>query len=150
MESMSETDDGFSLTSDRSATHSPGAVRREQSVSINSDLVITDDESELVVSVPPTPTRRRLRPSATETTLNARAMMDDPSLHPLSPQLPSTVDQPLFDSSAVLLSKPSLGELAAFDEEHGVMIMTDTPPPALPQPFEDGPRTPQDETVKRK
>lgn len=145
MESLSETDDGFSLNSHRSVNEAP--VEAQRRGSIGSDFVATDDESDLVVSVPHTPTRRRLRPSVTETTLNARAMMDDPSLLAVSSSTGTSAAQPEFDSSAVLLTKPSIDELTVFDEDQGVMIMANTPPPkerAVTRETQD------DTTVKRR
>jgi hypothetical protein len=146
MESLSETDDGFSLGSNRSANDPVLPTQRDRNGSIGSELVPTDDESDLVVSVPHTPTRRRLRPSATETTLNARAMMDDPSQRITLPQAAVSDEQPLFDSSAILLTKPSLDEMTVFDEDNGVMIMADTPP----NDHAISRSTLQDDTIKRK
>lgn len=146
MESLSETDDGLSLGSNRGANDPLRSVQLDRGGSMESESVPTDDESDLVISVPPTPTRRRLRPSATETTLNARAMMDDPAQRITSPPASAAEEQPLFDSSAVLLTKPSLDEVTVFDEDNGVMIMSDTPPNA----HAISRATSQDDTIKRK
>jgi len=73
-------------------------------------------------------------------------MMDDPAQRITSPPASAAEEQPLFDSSAVLLTKPSLDEVTVFDEDNGVMVMSDTPP----NDHAISRATSQDDTIKRK
>jgi hypothetical protein len=129
MESLSETDDGFSVPSNQEDTTSADHSGRQRSGSVGSSLLATDDEAELMDSVPATPTRRRLRPSATETTLNARAMMDDLfKLRVHTDQNISETDSGPVDASTVILSKRTAEDDVVFDdEEPGVLVRLPSP-----------------------
>lgn len=129
MESLSETDEGFSVPPGSDHPGSAHPIGRQRSGSVGSSLLATDDEADLVISVPPTPTRRRLRPSATETTLNARAMMSDSFTRRVSAdQTVSETDDGLADASTVILTKRNANDdVISDDEEPGVMVRPPSP-----------------------
>lgn len=142
MESLSE--DGFSAPSirnERNSTKTGTTEEIDDIVSRHRDsLTSTDDESDMVPSVPHTPTRRRLRPSATESTLNARAMMDEPFI------LPSSVQQPTdLDSSPIVLPSYETTEEGPYDDEFGVLVE----PTDASAPHTEVNDTPADETIRR-
>jgi hypothetical protein len=129
MESLSETDDGFSVPSNNEDSGSALPAGRLRSSSAGSSLLATDDEADLIISVPPTPTRRRLRPSATETTLNARAMMDDPFIHrDLAGKAVSGTDGDLAEASTIILDKRNADDdVMSDDDEPGVLVRPPSP-----------------------
>ena len=129
MESLSETDDGFSAPSNGEGPVLGHSTGRQRSGSVGSSLLATDDEADLIVSVPPTPTRRRLRPSATETTLNARAMMDDPFTHRgIADKVASGTDGISAEASTIILNNRNADDDVIFDDdEPGVLVRPPSP-----------------------
>lgn len=114
IESFSETDDGFSMPPSASRGNDPATRSTTTTTTKNPsfepyDFDESDEESDRLPSVPPTPTRRRLRPSATETTLNARAMNDDPLTRPVTAAATTTTTTMAFRPPGDSMTTDSTG-----------------------------------------